>query len=157
MNNDLPLATPTAEPGMRSPGWTERTGCTLLRLSLAVIFLWFGALKLAGLCPLADFVCRSLPLLPPGTLLLLLGVWETTIGICLLVPRLVPLALLMLLCHLPGTALPLVLLPEECFTRFPFGLSVEGQYIVKNSTLVSAVLVLIGRQLQQSAKKPISG
>src|SRR5262245_46041707 len=119
MDTDLPLATQSAESVMRFPSWTERTGCTLLRLSLAVIFLWFGALKLAGLCPLADFVCRSLPLIPSSMLLLLLGVWETSIGICLLVPRLVPLALMMLLCHLPGTALPLLLLPEECFTRFP--------------------------------------
>jgi uncharacterized membrane protein YphA (DoxX/SURF4 family) len=128
----------------------------LLRLSLAVIFVWFGALKLAGLCPLADFVCRSLSPIPPSALLPVLGVWETTIGICLLVPRLVPLALLMLLCHLPGTALPLVLLPGECFTRFPFGLSVEGQYIVKNLTLVSAVLVLIGRQVRPSVSKGVA-
>ena len=141
---------------MRSTTWIDSVGCTLLRLSLAVIFLWFGLLKLADLCPLAGFVCRSMPLLPPSLFLVLLGCWEATIGACLLSRRLVPVALVMLLCHLPATALPLVLLPEECFTRFPYGLTLEGQYIMKNLILVSAVLVLIARQVEPKPPTPVS-
>ena len=43
---------------------------------------------------------------------------------------------------MPGTFLPLILLPEVCFTSFPFGLTVEGQYIIKNLIIISAALVV---------------
>jgi hypothetical protein len=96
------------------------------------------------------------PLLPPSLLLVLLGCWEAAIGACLLIRRLVPVALVMLLCHLPATALPFVMLPEECFTRFPHGLTLEGQYIMKNLILASAVLVLIARQVEPKPPAAVS-
>ena len=43
---------------------------------------------------------------------------------------------------MPGTFLPLVLFPEICFTNFPFGLTLEGQYIIKNLIIISAALVV---------------
>ncbi|MDB2628287.1 hypothetical protein N9Y09_02030 [Candidatus Actinomarina sp.] len=36
----------------------------------------------------------------------------------------------------------ITLLPEVCFTSFPFGLTLEGQYIVKNLIIISAALVV---------------
>jgi len=39
----------------------------------------------------------------------------------------------------------LFLLPEICFTRPPFGLTLEGQYIVKNIFLVSAAFMIGGK------------
>ena len=45
---------------------------------------------------------------------------------------------------MPGTFLPLVLLPEVCFNNFPFGLTLEGQYIVKNLIIISSSLVVGG-------------
>jgi hypothetical protein len=35
-----------------------------------------------------------------------------------------------------------VLLPERVFTTFPYGLTLEGQYIVKNLVLIAAALVI---------------
>jgi hypothetical protein len=46
--------------------------------------------------------------------------------------------------QMPGTALPLVLLPHVCFTHFPYALTLEGQYIIKNLTLISAAIVVGG-------------
>jgi hypothetical protein len=43
---------------------------------------------------------------------------------------------------MPGTLLPIVLLPEQVFTQAPFGLTMEGQYIVKNMVLIAAALVI---------------
>jgi hypothetical protein len=43
---------------------------------------------------------------------------------------------------MPGTFLPLVLLPEVCFTVIPWGLTLEGQYIVKNLVIIGAALVI---------------
>ena len=36
------------------------------------------------------------------------------------------------------------LLPEVCFTDFPYGLTLEGQYIVKNLIIISSALVIGG-------------
>jgi hypothetical protein len=118
---------------------------------LAIIFLWFGLLKLTGLCPLAGFVCRTLPFLRPEDCLLLLGGWEVAVGICLVMPRLRPFGLVLLLVHLVGTPLPFILLPDDCFVHFPYALTLEGQYIVKNLTLASAALLLLAQQLQRPA------
>jgi len=40
--------------------------------------------------------------------------------------------------------LPLVILPQVCFIKFPFVLSMEGQYIVKNLLIISAAIVIGG-------------
>jgi uncharacterized membrane protein YkgB len=37
---------------------------------------------------------------------------------------------------------PIVLLPERVFNAVPFGLTLEGQYIVKNVVLIAAALVV---------------
>ena len=46
--------------------------------------------------------------------------------------------MLLLFLQMPGTALPLVVLPEAGWTEFPHGLTLEGQYIVKNLVLIGA-------------------
>lgn len=53
--------------------------------------------------------------------------------------------LFLLALQMPGTFLPLVLLPEVCFVNFPFDLTLEGQYIVKNLVLIGAGLVVGSR------------
>ncbi len=74
----------------------------------------------------------------------MLGVWEVLIGVCLLFRPTIRIALALLFLQMPGTMLPLVILPEVTFTSVPFGLTLEGQYIVKNLALVSAALVVGG-------------
>ena len=54
------------------------------------------------------------------------------------------LTLLLLFMQMPGTALPLLILPQVVWTAFPYGLTLEGQYIVKNLVLIGAGLVLGG-------------
>jgi len=64
------------------------------------------------------------------------------IGICLLFPPLIRIGLGLLALQMPGTFLPLVLLPDVCFISIPFDLTLEGQYIVKNLVLIGAGLVV---------------
>lgn len=45
---------------------------------------------------------------------------------------------------MPGTFLPLVLLPEVRFTHVPWAPTLEGQYIIKNLVLISAGIVVDG-------------
>ena len=117
----------------------------LMRYSIALIFIWFGLLKPLGMSPEEELIKRTVYWVSPQVFLPVLGWWEVSVGLCLLYRPLIRIALLLLLLQLPGTMLPLVLLPEICFTQPPFGLSLEGQYIVKNLFLVSAAFVIGGK------------
>jgi len=129
----------------RTISWTLRLwGMPALQLSLGVVFIWFGALKLVDMSPAAELVRNTVYWWDPNIFLPILGIWEMVIGVCLLVRPLVRVAIPLLLLQMPGTMLPLVLLPEVCFTQVPFGLTLEGQYIVKNLVLVAAALVVGG-------------
>lgn len=122
----------------------QRYGFRLLRWSLGLVFIWFGALKPLGLSPANELVTATVTFIPPAIFIPLLGVWEVLIGLGLLFRPLLRASLLLLFAQLPGTALPLLLLPEVCFTHFPYGLTLEGQYIIKNLTLASAAIVVGG-------------
>lgn len=125
-------------------GFMDKYGRFLLRLSLGGVFIWFGALKFLGMSPAAELVKRTVYWLDPGIFVPLLGWWEVAIGVCLLIKPLIRVAILLLFLQMPGTMLPLILLPDVCFTQFPIGLTLEGQYIIKNLILISAGLVIGG-------------
>lgn len=124
--------------------WMNRCGHTLLRYSLAAIFVWFGGLKIVGWSPATQLVRETVYFLDPDTFPIILGWWEVLIGITLLSRMTTRIAIFLLFLQMPGTFLPLVLLPKVCFTQFPFGLTLEGQYIIKNLVLISAGLVIGG-------------
>jgi uncharacterized membrane protein YkgB len=113
-----------------------------LRISLGIIFIWFGLLKVFGNSPANDLITKTVYWFNPDIFIPILGVWEALIGLCLLVPTFIRAGLFLLALQMPGTFLPLVLLPEVCFTNFPFDLTLEGQYIVKNLVLIGAGLVV---------------
>ncbi len=116
-----------------------------MRISLAIIFIWFGALKPLGVSPEAELIKRTVYWIDPESFMSVLGWWEISIGVGLLYRPLIRMALLQLLIQLPGTLLPFFLLPEVCFTQLPWGLTLEGQYIVKNLFLLSAAFVIGGK------------
>jgi uncharacterized membrane protein YkgB len=116
-----------------------------LRISLGIVFSWFGALKIFGESPANDVITKTIYWFDPDIFIPILGVWEVAIGICLLVPSLIRVGLFLLALQMPGTFLPLLLLPEVCFQSIPFNLTLEGQYIVKNLVLIGAAMAVGGR------------
>jgi uncharacterized membrane protein YkgB len=128
----------------RIAGWMQRNGLSVLRIGLAVVFIWYGILKPLGMSPAAELVRRTVYFVPPDLFIPILGWWEVAIGIGLLFRSLNRTAIFLLFLQMPGTLLPLVLLPEVCFTQIPWGLTLEGQYIVKNAVLIGAALVVGG-------------
>ena len=125
-----------------------RHGVPLLRVSLGIVFLWFGALKFfPGLSPAQDLAARTVDVLSfgvvgPALSLPVLAAWECLIGIGLLSGRFMRVTLLLLAMQMAGTLTPLVLFPGEVFTRIPYAPTLEGQYIIKNAVLISAAIVL---------------
>ena len=123
--------------------WMARYGLIILRLGLGIVFFWFGALKLVpGLSPAEELVRNTTYFVDPDLFLPVLAVWEMVIGLGLIFGRFMRITLLLLFLQMAGTALPLLILPEAVWTAFPYGLTLEGQYIIKNLVIIGAALVL---------------
>ena len=121
----------------------SRWGITLLRYSLGIIYIWFGILKPFGLSPAQELVENTVYWFDnPSDFVPILGWWEVLIGLTMCIKPLIRISIVLLFIQMPGTFLPLILFPDVCFTTFPFGLTLEGQYIVKNLIIISAALVV---------------
>ncbi len=125
--------------------WMERHGYRLLRIAMGIVFIWFGVLKPLGHSPAEVLVAKATAWIPIPGFLYILAAWEVAIGVCFLFRPLVRWGVVLLLLHMPGTMLPLITLPEETFTHFPYALTLEGQYIIKNLVLIAAGIVLGGK------------
>ena len=127
----------------------RKHGFVALRIALAIIFIWFGILKPFNLSPAETLVIKTvdwMPLLTGQAWLAIIGWWEVAIGVTFLLPKTVRLAIALLAMQMVGTFLPLVILPEITFQegRIPYGLTLEGQYIVKNLLIIASALVIGG-------------
>jgi uncharacterized membrane protein YphA (DoxX/SURF4 family) len=123
--------------------WMAEYGMLILRIGLGVVFFWFGVLKFfKGLSPAEELVRNTIFFMDPDIFIPVLAAWESIIGIGLITGKFMRLTLLLLFLQMPGTALPLLILPEKVWTHFPYGLTLEGQYIIKNLVLIGAGLVL---------------
>lgn len=133
----------------------ERLCVPLLRISLGVVFVWFGALKLTWTTPVADLVADTVPILPDDVFVTALGAFEVLIGAALLIGRWILAAAALMIMHLGGTFLVLVTQPEVAFQGGnPLLLTMTGEFVVKNLVLITAGIVVIGaglrgRQAQQ--------
>ena len=128
--------------------WMARYGIAALRVTLGVVFLWFGTLKFfPGLSPAQTLAVETIDVLTRGLLpadagLVLLATLECAIGVGLISGKFMRLTLLLLAFQMIGAASPLLLFPGEVFTQFPYAPTLEGQYITKNLVLVSAGIVI---------------
>ena len=123
--------------------WMGVNGLVILRVSLGIVFFWFGALKFfPGLSPAENLVRNTVYFINPDIFITILAAWETIIGIGLITGKYMRITLLLLFLQMPGTALPLIILPDVVWNNFPYGLTLEGQYIIKNLVLIGAGLVL---------------
>lgn len=127
----------------------RRWGIFALRVSLGIIFIWFGILKPLGISaaiPLVKATTSWMPLLGPEQWVHIIGWWEVAIGIFFLFRKTIRIAIALLALQMFGTFLPLFILPEVTFQEglLPFAPTLEGQYIVKNLMIISAALVIGG-------------
>jgi len=134
----------------------RRHGATALRVTLALTFLWFGALKVTNDTPVGDFVARTVDWIPGVSgawFVPFLGVVEVALGAALLFGRGLRVVLPLLFAHLVGTFLALVTQPGVTFQGGnPLMLTTEGEFVIKNLILLSAVLVLYGLQRVSTAR-----
>jgi putative oxidoreductase len=119
---------------------------TLLRVSLGVVFIWFGALKIADITPVGDLVAGTVPWLDRTWFVPTLGAVEVVLGLALIIGRWLTVVCAVLVAHLCGTFLVLVMEPQLAFQNGnPLVLTTIGEFVVKNVVLISAALVLASR------------
>jgi uncharacterized membrane protein YphA (DoxX/SURF4 family) len=121
---------------------------SLIRISLATVFIWFGLLKIIGHSPVTEIVAQTMQWLPAptGLLMLLLGVLEMALGLGLLFGRgaVLRVILIVFLLHLSGTLLVLAQTDIAFQMGNPLLLTTEGEFVIKNLVMITAGLVLLG-------------
>ncbi|MGI8911209.1 MAG: DoxX family membrane protein [Rubrobacteraceae bacterium] len=121
----------------------SRYGILFLRVSLGLTFVWFGALKVFDVSPVAELVAGVVYWVPPALFVPFLGVWEILVGIGLLSGRFLRVTLLFFLMQMAGTFLVLLVKPEVAFQGYNLLLlTTEGEFVIKNLVLISGGLVV---------------
>ncbi len=128
--------------------WMAKNGLRFLRISLGIVFFWFGFLKFfPGLSPAQDLAIRTIDMLTFGLIpgqvsIIILAAWECAIGLGLIFGWFMRGTLLLLWLQMMGTITPVFFFPNEVFTAIPYAPTLEGQYIIKNIVIISAGIVL---------------
>jgi len=128
----------------------RRIAVPMLRVSLGLVFVWFGALKVFDTSPVADLVAKTVYWVDPELFVTALGFFEVFVGVMLLFGWALRLTLALFTLQMIGTFLTFVVLPDVTFRHGnPFLLTVEGEFVVKNLVLISAALV-VGTTIRRS-------
>ena len=125
-------------------GLARRYGIVTLRIALGIVFVWFGALKIADASPVARLVSDVVPVLSDRTAVLVVGIVEVVVGAGLIIGWAIRLTLALFFAQMLGTFAVLVLEPDLAFRGDPLHLTVLGEFVVKNLVLLTAGLVVAG-------------
>jgi uncharacterized membrane protein YphA (DoxX/SURF4 family) len=135
----------------RLSGWLARYSILVLRISLGVVILGFGALKfIPGASPAEALVMRTVDTLTLGIIdgraaVLVTAVTEVFIGLALITGILLRVALLVVAGWTVGIMSPVVLFFPDMFPGG--GPTLEAQYVLKDIVLGAAALVVAARAL----------
>ena len=128
----------------------QRWSIVVLRVSVALVFIWFGALKVFDVTPVADLVGDTVYWVDPNWFVPVLGVFEVIVGLGLLLRRGLRVVLGLFAAQMVGTFLVLVLQPDVAFQDGnPLLLTVEGEFVIKNLVLLAAGMV-VGATVERS-------
>jgi uncharacterized membrane protein YphA (DoxX/SURF4 family) len=128
--------------------WLVAHSITLLRVSLGLIFVAFGALKFfPGLSPIEGLATRTTTALtfgivPPSVGLVMIAALEVTIGLCFVTGRYLRVGVWLMGAQMIGAMSPLVLFPGELFSGILHAPTLVAQYILKDVVLVAVGMVL---------------
>lgn len=132
--------------------WTLRHGFVTLRICIGLVYLWFGLLKFDPVVTHEDSYLPGLTmdavtfgLIPSADGVRILAVWECVIGACLTLGIFMRTAMVLMAGHLLVMLVPVVVSPRKLWHTFPYGLTLKGQYIVKNLVFIGAAVALASR------------
>lgn len=120
----------------------------ILAISIGLVYLWFGTLKFfPGISPAEELAKNTIDALTFGAIpsdvsIILLACWETIIGVFLIVNLYRRIVVYFAFAHILLTFTPLFFFPEISFEFLPVGLSLIGQYIIKNIIIIGALFTI---------------
>ena len=136
---------PAAVSALRGAGGSRSQSVLLdrlLRWSLGLVYLWFGALKLVGMSTVVELVRSAYPGFVAAPLYCALALFELAIGLALLAGLWTRWAAGATLLHLLGTFGVFFVAPRIAFLpSFPF-LTLEGEFVLKNLVLLAAAVAI---------------
>lgn len=136
--------------------FTRRRSLLILRLSLGLVFLWFGGLKIAGVSPIADYVVRTLPFLPARAAVVSTGLLEILIALGLLTGYAIRVILALFFAQMLGTFSTIIVSPDLVFLKSnPLLLTDFGEFLVKNLVFIAAGLAIVGTVPKAGEKESI--
>lgn len=110
---------------------------------MGAVFVWFGALKVAGVTPVKEFVGATVPWLDADWFVPALGWFEMALGAALVIGVGLGWVCAVMVAHLGGTFLTVVMQPDALFQHGnPLMLTMEGEFVAKNLVLITASLVI---------------
>ena len=135
---------------MKKPHFCRHDYMVFGRIALAIIYTWFGFLKVIHVSPAEPLVNEllhvTMPFFDQAIFSVLFGLFEVALGVMFLFPKLSRITLWIFLAHMVMTFLPLFLLPQATW-QGPFVYTLVGQYIVKNLSLIALALIVLQERL----------
>jgi uncharacterized membrane protein YkgB len=121
----------------------------MARISIFVIYFWFGLLKLLGLSaatPLAlALTSRTIGAQYFNTSFKTLAAYECALGVIFLIPAMTRIATALLMIHLAIVSSPLVLVANVAWTGTLVP-TLEGQYIIKDLAILALAIGIMARE-----------
>jgi uncharacterized membrane protein YkgB len=134
----------------------RRFSLPMLRVSLGLVFVWFGALKAIGDTPVKELVAGTVPWLDADWFVPALGWFEIVVGVGLVSGYLLGWVCAAMVLHLCGTFLTVVTQPVLMFRHGnPLALTMAGEFVAKNVVLITAALVLATWARHPMATSPV--
>lgn len=125
----------------------KKWGPWTARWAIAIIFIWFGSLKVIFQSPanplVEELLSITLPMVAFPLFITLWGLLEVVIGILFLFPHAGRIAILLLAVHMFSTLLPLFMLPHIAWQGVLMP-TIEGQYMIKNIAIIALAIGVIG-------------
>ena len=137
----------------------DTVGITALRVSVGLVFVWFGLLKIFDVSPVSDLVAQTVYWFDPDVVVPALGAFEVAVGTLLLLGKWLRTALALFAAQMLGTFLVFIVLPDVAFRDGnPLLLTVEGEFVAKNLVLLAAGMVVGARvrPVRQPSSDPAS-
>jgi uncharacterized membrane protein YkgB len=128
---------------LRLISFFKRTFEPVARVSVFLVFFWFGFIKLLGISP-ASPLAEALTERTVGaqyfdTLFIAIALLECLVGILFLFPKATRVVIPLLLFHMAIVCSPLVLVPDFTWQQFLVP-TLEGQYIIKNAVVIAVAI-----------------
>lgn len=121
----------------------NRVSPTFLRLSLAIVLLWIGALKFVDPTPVVGLLEASLPFLASAGFVYLLGSLEVLAAILLIAGVALPLVGIFVAGLFVGTLTIFVIAPAVSYGEAGFPkLTLAGEFLLKDLVLMAAALTV---------------